>query len=180
MGHLSRLTHGVPVGLVLWLQPAATPRAAHGRIERVATLETPRAAHTTTALPSGKLLVAGGMDSNGGSLATAEFIDLSTTSVKGSSRMADARAGHTATTLRDGRVVLAGGYNGRYLGSVEVFDPARQRFEVMGELNEGRSGHTATLLSDGRILLVGGVGSRKRGASAPGWEGSAARRCGDF
>jgi hypothetical protein len=72
--------------------------------------------------------------------------------------MTQARAGHTATALPDGRVVLAGGYNGDYLSSVEVFDPARKQFVIMGHLNEGRSGHTATLLADGRILIVGGVG----------------------
>jgi hypothetical protein len=72
--------------------------------------------------------------------------------------MSQTRAGHTATVLPDGRVVLAGGYNGEYLSSVEVFDPARRRFVMMGQLNEGRSGHTATLLPDGRILIVGGVG----------------------
>jgi hypothetical protein len=158
MGHHSLLARGVPVVLVVWLQPASPPRAPEGRIDRVATLETPRAAHTTTALPSGALLVAGGMNSNGGSLATAEIVDLSTTSVTAMGRMSDARAGHTATGLPDGRIVLAGGYNGTYLRSVEVFDPSRRRFTMMGEMLEGRSGHTATLLSDGRILFAGGVG----------------------
>lgn len=54
--------------------------------------------------------------------------------------------------------MLAGGYNGSYLNSVEVFDGALKRFEIMGRLTEGRSGHTATLLRDGRILIAGGVG----------------------
>lgn len=140
------------------LQAGVYSPPAEGRIERVATLETPRAAHTTTGLPSGQLLVAGGMGRGGGSLSSAELIDPSAASVQAIGSMTDARAGHTATALPDGRVVLAGGYDGAYLQSVEVFDPARRRFAILGQLLEGRSGHTATLLPGGRILIVGGVG----------------------
>jgi hypothetical protein len=130
-------------------------------IEKLATLSTARAAHTTTVLPSGRVMVAGGMGPGGGSLSTTELIDVSTATVEPGPSMAHARAGHTATTLPNGRVVLAGGYNGDYLASVEVFDPSSQRLEVLGQMSVGRSGHTATLLPDGRILIVGGVG--------PGW-----------
>ncbi len=157
MRYLPLLTRSAPVILAV-LQPAASSPPAEGWIERVASLETPRAAHTTTALPSGQLLVAGGMGPHGGSLSTAELIDVSAAGVQAIASMTDARAGHTATALPDGRVVLAGGYNGAYLPSVEVFDPVRHRFEIMGQLIEGRSGHTATPLPDGRILIVGGVG----------------------
>jgi len=128
---------------------------AGGSIERLASLETARAVHTTTALPSGDLLVAGGMGAGGRSLATAELIDVSAGTVSAVASMTQPRAGHTATALPDGRVVLAGGYNGKYLSSVEVYDPARKRFAMMGQLTEGRSGHTATMLPDGRILIVG-------------------------
>lgn len=158
MSYLVRCTRGATVILALGLQPSVTPTPAGGSIERIATLGTARATHTTTALPSGDLLVAGGMGAGGSSLSTAELIDVSAATVKAVASMTQARAGHTATALSDGRVVLAGGYNGEYLSSVEVFDPARKRFVMMGRLNEGRSGHTATLLPDGGILIVGGVG----------------------
>ncbi len=158
MGHFHRFTRGAAFILALGLDPATTTPSGEARIDRVATLGTPRAAHTTSALPSGQLLVAGGMDSGGNSLSTAEIIDLTKASVMAVPPMREAKAGHTATTLPDGRVILAGGYNGAYLRSVEAFDPARQRFEIIGQLNEGRGGHTATLLPDGRILIVGGVG----------------------
>lgn len=157
MTYLVRWTRGATVTLAL-LHPSVARTPASGSIERIATLETARAAHTTTALPSGDLLVAGGMGAGGSSLATAELINVSAVTVKAVASMTQARAGHTATALPDGRVVLAGGYEGEYLSSVEVFDPARKRFVMMGQLSEGRSGHTATLLSDGRILIVGGVG----------------------
>jgi hypothetical protein len=159
--HLFQIVQGATAVLAFGLLPFGARPPAAGRIERVASLGTPRAAHTATALPSGRLLVAGGMGAGGGGLASAELVDLSgarASRVEAVAPMAHARAGHTAVALPDGRVVVAGGYDGGYLGSVEVFDPARRRFQPLGELSEGRSGHTATLLRDGRILIAGGVG----------------------
>ena len=148
----------VPLVLLCALGAGPSGPVDGGSIVRVASLGVPRAAHTTTPLPGGRLLVAGGMGSGGGSLSGAEILDSSRDAVRSVASLARARAGHTATALPDGRVVLIGGYDGSYLRSVEVFDPAAERFQEMGELLEGRSGHTATLLADGRILLVGGVG----------------------
>ena len=168
MRHLFNIVQGATVVLAFALRPWGTPPPAAGRIERVGSLGTARAVHTATALPAGRLLVTGGMGSGGASLASAEIVDMSGARASRDGRsafqvealppMAHARVGHTAVPLPDGRVVLAGGYDGGYLSSVEVFDPARKRFQPLGELREGRSGHTATLLRDGRILIVGGVG----------------------
>lgn len=144
--------------LALGQERGAAVPASGPRIERLATLETPRAAHTATALPSEKLLVAGGMGPGGESLASAELVDLSSATVTSAGSMASARASHTATPLPDGRVLLMGGYHGAYLASVERFDPNAGAFESAGRLLEGRSGHTATLLSDGTILVAGGTG----------------------
>lgn len=150
--------HAATVILAFGMCSSASIAPNHGRIDRVASLRIPRAAHTATALPSGQLLVTGGMGSNGTSLSSVELIDVSTARVKAVSPMTGARAGHSATALPGGRVALVGGYDGNYLNTVEVFDPASQRFEIVAHLNEGRSGHTATLLTDGRLLIVGGVG----------------------
>lgn len=127
-------------------------------IEQVATLGTARAAHTATALPSGDVLIAGGMTTGGSSVATAELFDPARNAVRSAGALREARAGHTATLLRGGRVLVAGGYNGAYLRSLEVFDGSRGRFVPAGALAEGRSGHSATLLPDGRVLFIGGVG----------------------
>ena len=159
MSVLGRWTLGAAVLLSLGVLASGDPGPAGGSIEQFAKLEMARAAHTTTALPSGQLLVAGGLGAGESGLSTAELIDVPAATVRSVTSMAQARAGHTATPLPDGRVMLAGGYNGEYLSSVEVFDPALKRFAAMGRLIEGRSGHTATPLPDGRVLIVGGVGA---------------------
>jgi hypothetical protein len=134
------------------------PTESAPSIQRVATLQTARAAHTVTALTSGQVLVAGGMADGGAALASAELFDPLRNAVQPLPDMAVRRIDHTATLLSDGRVLIAGGYNGEYLASLEIFDPATRRFQPAGSLTEERSGHTATRLADGRVLFVGGVG----------------------
>lgn len=72
--------------------------------------------------------------------------------------MSVARTGHTATLLSNGKVLIAGGYNGGYLSSAELYDPAANSFIPVKAMNAARSGHVATLLPNGKVLLVGGVG----------------------
>jgi hypothetical protein len=70
------------------------------------------------------------------------------------------RWAHTATLLPDGRVIVIGGYSwyGRVQSSVEIFDPATNRWYPARPLSSPRANHTATLLADGTILVVGGDG----------------------
>jgi hypothetical protein len=148
----------IPTRLVTVCWSATLLFAAGQSVRPVASLHTARAAHTATSLPSGDILLIGGMTEGGGSLASAERFDPRDNSVREVGSLAKARAGHTATLLPDGRVLVAGGYDGEYLSSVEVFDPATNRFRSAGSLREGRSGQTATVLPDGKILFAGGVG----------------------
>lgn len=145
--------------LVAWSAPGREP--GDPSVRQVATLTSARSAHTATALPSGEVLLAGGMANEGANLASAELFDPVRNAVRAIGSLSLPRASHSATLLRDGRVLIAGGYNGEYLSSLEVFDPATRRFGPAGSLTEGRSGHTATLLPDGRVLFIGGNG--------PGW-----------
>lgn len=158
MSSIAVLRMGSLACLVLLAHPTSSPTEPGQRVRQVATLRTARAAHTATTLPSGQVLVAGGIADGGGSLASAELFDPARNAVQVLGSLAARRAGHTATLLGDGRVLIAGGYNGEYLASLEVFEPSTRRWHSAGLLTERRSGHTATLLPDGRVLFVGGIG----------------------
>lgn len=144
--------------LVALRAPDNDPSAAAQSLGQVATLRNARSVHTATTLPSGQVLIVGGMTDGGGSLADVELFDPARNTVHDMASLGEGRASHTATALGDGRVVVGGGYNGSYLTSLEILDPATRRFSPAGSLREARSGHTATLLRDGRILFAGGVG----------------------
>jgi hypothetical protein len=149
---------GSLASVALLAQPGSGPTKPAQSIRQVATLQTGRAAHTATTIPSGEVLVVGGMAGGETSVASVELVDPTRNTVHQLRALAERRAGHTATSLGDGRVLIAGGYNGDYLASIEVFDPSARQFRRGGSLVEGRSGQTATLLPDGRVLFVGGVG----------------------
>ena len=117
-------------------------------------LITRRYIHTTTLLPNGKVLVAGGY--NGAYLASAELYDPVTGTWSATGNMISARSGHSATLLPDGTVLVAGGKSATYLFSAELYDPATGTWSAAGNLPIAHAGHTATLLTTGTVLIVGG------------------------
>ena len=133
-------------------------------------MTTPRADHTSTLLPSGKVLVAGGTWSMPGppnspalqaELNTAELYDPSTQLFSRTTMdMTAARSSHTATLLNDGTVLLAGGFGANgHEATAEIYDPSRDTFTAIGPMITARYGHTATLLNNGKVLLAGGDSS---------------------
>jgi parallel beta-helix repeat protein len=119
----------------------------------------PRIFLTTTLLPNGQVLVAGGTTS----FAAAELFDpagnggLGTFSLTGDMNIP--RKEHTSTLLPDGRVLLAGGTAAGALASAELYDPATGSFTVApGAMGTARYAAAATLLPDGRVLIAGGRG----------------------
>jgi hypothetical protein len=133
-----------------------------------------RAFHTATLMDDGRILVAGGFESDGNNLAAssrAEVIDVTKGAIDvlgfQSEDLFDPRALHTAHWV-GGKLYVIGGV-GRfydspsYLTSIEVFDPAAGFFErardvdTDADLNllEGRAMHTSHALVDG-ILVIGG------------------------
>lgn len=118
-----------------------------------------RAAHTSTLLPDGNVLIAGGFANGGSSLAKAELFDPTRRTFTSTSDMNVSRSGHTATLLPNGKVLIAGGYNGNYLASAELYDPSARTFRPANTMQTARSGHVAVLLRNGKVLLVGGVGT---------------------
>lgn len=120
----------------------------------------PRALHTATLLNNGKVLVAGGANSTGAILSSAELFDPVTGKWSSAGTMAVLRAQFTATLLPSGKVLVAGGCHGQYcwtrINGAELYDPAANTWSATGNLNDGTAGHAAVLLASGKVLLAGG------------------------
>jgi sugar (pentulose or hexulose) kinase len=118
---------------------------------------------TLTPLNSGKILVAGGFDTNFSALSNAELYDPKTGTFTTTGSLATARATHTATLLNNGKVLVTGGGgqdsagNFQVPASAELYDPAAGTFASSGNANATRLQHTATLLNNGQVLLAGGI-----------------------
>jgi hypothetical protein len=115
--------------------------------------------YTTTLLPDGKYLVAGGNGRNDDG-DKASLYDPMTGAWTNTGAMTVKRAGHAATLLSNGKVLVSGGESGGNnsdLASAELFDPTTGQWTPTGTMNQARRGHTATLLSDGKVLVAGGV-----------------------
>lgn len=125
----------------------------------VGSMTMPRAHHTATRLPDGRVLVAGGYtqpsdDVPRAPTATAEIYDpvSGTWSVTG--QMSNPRARHEALRLANGDVMVQGGHTTLAGPVAEIFDAATGTWRaVTAGVGDGSS---ATLLRSGQILIAGG------------------------
>jgi hypothetical protein len=113
--------------------------------------------HTATLLPSGQVLVAGGMGTGTSFLSSAELYDPVTGGWRATGPMTVGRRSHTATLLPSGKVLVAGGCcdGGAVLISAEVYDPVAGTWSPTRNMTSARSSHTATLLPSGKVLAAG-------------------------
>ena len=122
-----------------------------------------RAWHTATLLPSGEVLVLGGLDSGSRALAEPELLDPESLSVRPLPVSGlIARALHSATLLSNGLVLVAGGIGarGQVLDTLELVDPRTGNARLLpAHLLAGRYNQTAGLLADGSVLFWGGLDS---------------------
>lgn len=126
-----------------------------------ARLTAAREAFTTTLLPDGKALIAGGLRAQGLVFQnTGELFDPSDGSFTPvSARMTALRGFHTAQWVEARRaVLLVGGDSGHgELASAERFDPLTQRFEATaGALLHAAKALASARLPDGSVLVTGG------------------------
>lgn len=125
-------------------------------------LTTLRREDTVVLLPNGKVLIAGGLNSNGvpaGTLASAEIYDPVTGLSTPTGNMTTARDLATATVLPNGKVLIVGGYDATAttLATAELYDPTTGAFTATGSMSVPRQEHTATLLPNGKVLVAGGA-----------------------
>lgn len=132
-----------------------------GAFSPAESLLVPRSRHTSTLLPNGKVLIAGGFGINTPSYSSVELYDPSSGIFTATGSMGVSRNGCTATLLLNGKVLIAGGSTGTSgtVSSAELYDPSTGMFSYIGSMVTARSLHTATLLSNGTVLITGGYNS---------------------
>ena len=128
---------------------------ATGTFTATGEMTTARYQHSATLLPSGKVLITGGLGNwPPVETASAELYDPASGTFSATGSMTVARQLYTATLLGNGKVLIAGGVN--VGASAELYDPAAGTFAATGNMTNGMAGHTATLLPSGKVLLAGG------------------------
>ena len=153
-----------------FVAPAAAQAPTSGEFNRVGDLGTARRHATATRLPDGRILVIGGVRTNGVDFsnnagagvffASAEIYDPATASFTPTGTMATPRGLHTAVLLPNGKVLVVGGFNNTgSLASTELWDPGTGAFGPSGAMATVRSQHSATLLPNGKVLVAGGFGA---------------------
>jgi hypothetical protein len=121
-------------------------------------LATHRSLYSTTLLPDGRVLLAGGWDEEGNDLSSVEVFDPATGAFVAAGDMLGARRSPAAALLRDGRVLVVGGYVGNsVLSSAEIFDPTTGLSTATGSLRTERHDASALVLRDGRVVIAGGA-----------------------
>jgi hypothetical protein len=143
----------------------AAPAPDPTRFTTLGKLSAARWSHTATLLPSGKVLVVGGLDDSGGPLASVELYDPATKSFSTLGPLPEGRAQHTATLLPTGEVLIVGGGTVDAVGVPDglapkkdslVYDPTSGNVVRTASLGVARQAHTATLLASGKVLVAGG------------------------
>ena len=117
-----------------------------GKWSATGKLLTGRGGHTTTLLPNGKVLIAGGIDYSADGtpiFGSAELYDPDKATWGAASSMASSRFKHAAVRLVSGEVLVAGGTstepsNDRALASAEIYNPVAGTWRTVGSMATGR------------------------------------------
>ena len=117
-------------------------------------------------LHDGRVLVAGGIATDGTAIASAEIYDPVTGTWTLTGSMSTARIDPTAVLLLDGRVLVAGGDSSEEeprFTSAEIFDPHTGQWTATGDMTTGRSEaeYAGVLLRNGQVLMPGGFAANE-------------------
>jgi N-acetylneuraminic acid mutarotase len=123
--------------------------------------------NTTTLLPNGKVLIAGGFlqttipTTKNYVFSRAELFDPATGKWTETGSMNVTRDGHTATLLHNGKVLVAGGENLRddgrlnHLSSAELYDPTTGKWMETGSMSTASTGSEAVLQPNDKVRIPG-------------------------
>jgi hypothetical protein len=157
-----RVANGV-VLMSLWCTGAclADTSRSTGSIITTGEMTAARFDHGAVLLPTGQVLIVGGIERNGVIQPSAEVFDpIKARFTITGKPLAQHGWGVTATLLPNGKVLVAGGSTGCdspcFTAAAELYDPATGTFALTGNMTTPRAGARAVLLKSGDVLLVGG------------------------
>jgi len=118
-----------------------------------------RTSFTTTLLPNGKVLLAGGY--NGYSVNSCLLYDPATEQWSSTGVLPEPRSGHVAVQLGNGKTLVIGGYiyinsNSLQTNTCRLYDPATGTWSATGSMAVTRSDYQAVVLANGKVLVAGG------------------------
>lgn len=133
------------------------------KLEAGPSLSEARHWHSATALPDGRVLVAGGAREQMHHLASVELWDGQAPAWTSGTPLQSPRCQHQAQLLPNGAVLLSGGRSneretgfGRTQASSEVWPSPGQRDGAAVTMNEPRQNHAVWLSPKGTVLVLGG------------------------
>ena len=126
-------------------------------------LSQPRAYATALALPSGEILVVGGLDRDDPNVTNAksELVNVKTGGVTVLQQELEGRLHQTMTPASGDRVVVAGGVKFQTthwdpVDRVDVYRPLEKKWISASPLIDPRSDHAAVALQTGMVMVIGG------------------------
>ncbi|RKG90038.1 Kelch repeat-containing protein [Corallococcus terminator] len=136
------------------------PESTVARWDATAAMTVRRYGASVVPLPSGKILVFGGVTVSNPVLLSGEIYDPATATWAPAASMGTAHYSPAVTRLPSGRLLVTGGF-GLYpsttpLRSVELYDPATNTWTAGPTMAFARGSHTSTLLPNGKVLIIGG------------------------
>jgi WD40 repeat protein len=140
-----------------------------GEFTRTGSLIQASQACAATLLQDGRVLVAGGLESDRSIPAPSELYDPATGKFSLTGETIDHHFSPNAILLQDGRVLLSGNswvyVGGQNTFTAELYDSKTGTFSHTGSPLTWRANSTATLLADGRVLFAGGFDGGPQGPS---------------